>query len=494
VIKGATRTGVTPVDDVDVVVVGSGAAGLAAAVTAAELGATVLVAEAEDVIGGSSRLSSGILMGAGTRFQRAANIDDSPKDLLREYLALNQWQVDAGLAGRLAIDSGPAIEWIADLGVRFHDTLSYAGEESRPRSHLPVDLGADVIEKLRQAAVARGVEIALRRRVDRLLVDGPAVVGVAVGEDELRSGSVVLASGGFGANPEKLRRWFPAPTEAGKWMWYIGAPGARGDALDLAEQVGAQVTGDGRGLCFLTPNFVHEYESTLPGWLLMVDSSGRRFCDETVAYGVLDRLVRARGGRTFVIFDEASRLAAPEGAPAAYRQSNPSFPGRRSPNWNDRMIGEMAGKGAVKTASTVSDLASLLGLPVDVTVESVRRYNELAAAGEDRDQLKLPQFLRPVATPPLYGAEMRAATVALTSVGLRIDVDAHVLSETGEVIPNLYAAGECTGGVLGDVYIGSGNSYSNCLVFGRAAGLSAAGCALVGRGVGAVAAKVPKVP
>jgi len=467
--------------DVDVIVVGSGAAGLAAAVTAAEAGANVLMAESEDVVGGSSRVSSGMLMGAGTRLQRANGIEDSPDDLYREYLQLNQWQVDPGLVRRLAVDSGPVIEWLEELGVVFHATLSFGGEESRPRTHLPVDLGAGIIEVLHREARSLGVEVALRRRVDRLLTQGPAVVGVAVGEDELRAHAVVIASGGFGASVEKLRMFFPRATETGDWMWYMGAEGARGDALDLAAQVGAQLAGHGRGLCFLTPNFVREYEATLPGWILLVNKKGQRFCDETSAYGVLDRLVDVNGGRAYVIFDEAARRAAPAGEPAQYRQSNPSMPGRRSPNWNDEMIAAMAEKGVLVSASSIASLAGRLHLPVEVLAGTVHRYNTLVAQGEDRDYLKDARFLRPVAEPPLYGAEVRPATVALTSAGLRIDSDGRVLTTGGDVIPGLFAAGECTGGVLGDIYIGSGNSFSNCLVFGRAAGRGAAAVARAGR-------------
>jgi fumarate reductase flavoprotein subunit len=156
------------------------------------------------------------------------------------------------------------------------------------------------------------------------------------------------------------------------------------------------------------------------------------------------------------------------------------MPGRRSPNWNDEVVAEMADKGGLVRAGTIAEVAAGLGLPVDVVEGTVRRYNGLVADGEDRDFLKESRFLRPVTTPPFYGAELRPATIALTSVGLRIDVDARVLSERGDVIPNLFAAGECTGGVLGDVYLGSGNSYSNCLVFGRTAGGSAARAAREG--------------
>ena len=94
--------------------------------------------------------------------------------------------------------------------------------------------------------------------------------------------------------------------------------------------------------------------------------------------------------------------------------------------------------------------------------------------GRDREFEKDAKFLEEVATPPFYGVELRLGVLCLTSKGLRIDADARVLDRSGTPIPGLFSAGECTGGVLGDVYVGSGNSYANCLVFGRMAGRTAA--------------------
>jgi fumarate reductase flavoprotein subunit len=107
----------------------------------------------------------------------------------------------------------------------------------------------------------------------------------------------------------------------------------------------------------------------------------------------------------------------------------------------------------------------------------VQRYNAAAAAGEDTDYLKDPKFLEPIATGPFYAAQIRPATVCFTACGLRIDRDARVLSRRGDAIVGLYAAGESTGGVVGPRYVGSGNSYANCVTYGRIAGESAAALA-----------------
>jgi succinate dehydrogenase/fumarate reductase flavoprotein subunit len=298
-----------PERDVDVLVVGSGAAGLAAALSAREGGAhSVVVAESEGLAGGSSRLSGGLMMGAGTRYQRALGIDDDAESLFHDYMQLNQWKVESAVVRRLAELAGPTVEWLGDLGVQFYDQLVFGGDERVPRVHCPIGRGQAVVDVLLRHCRRAGVEIALGRRVGRLLTEDGAVVGAGVGEDTLTAGAVVVATGGFGNSPEKLARYFPSAADTG-WAWYIGAEG---------------------------------------------------------------------------------------------------------------------------------------------------------------------KFLQPITSPPFYGAEIGPATVCFTACGLRIDRDAQVIGESGRPVPGLFAAGESAGGVVGPRYVGSGNSYANCVTFGRVAGAAAA--------------------
>jgi fumarate reductase flavoprotein subunit len=460
--------------DFDVVVVGSGAAGLAAALSACENGArSVLVAEAEGVVGGSSRLSGGLMMGAGTRYQRALGIEDDADSLFHDYLQLNQWQVDSAVVRRLAELSGPSVEWLGDLGVEFYPDLVFGGDERLPRVHCPIGRGQAVVDVLARRCRERGVEFALGQRVDRLLTEDGAVVGVGVGEDTVRAGAVIIAAGGFGNDPAKLAEFFPSAADTG-WAWYIGAAGSRGDHLDLGAQVDAQVAGYDRGLRLLHADFAKIYEAYLPGWLVLVNREGRRFCDETAPYGIMDGLIRTQGDVAYAVFDQAILDAATAAGVARYKQKVPGSTKKQSPHWNADVIATMVEDGKVVRADTVADLASALDLPVDQFTVAVDRYNAAAAAGEDSDYLKDPKFLEPIATGPFYGAQIRPATVCFTACGLRIDRTARVLSRRGDPIPGLYAAGESTGGVVGPRYVGSGNSYANCVTFGRIAGASAA--------------------
>src|SRR3984957_14085972 len=189
--------------DYDVVVVGAGAAGLCAAVSAAEAGASVLVAEASDAAGGASQFSAGLIMAAGTRVQRERGIEDSPEALLFEYLAFNRWSVETGVARRLAEEAGPTVEWLADHGAGVSD-IYFSGDDRVARGHVMDGGGAAMVACLLAAAKADPrIDLAFGRRVDRLLTGsggsggsgGPSgsVVGVAVGEDQVTAGAVVLA-------------------------------------------------------------------------------------------------------------------------------------------------------------------------------------------------------------------------------------------------------------------------------------------------------------
>lgn len=458
----------------DVLVIGSGAAGLCAAIEAHDAGARVLVLESQDAPGGSSRISGGMMLAAGTPLQARHGIDDDAEAFYRDYLLHTQWKVVASSARRIAEESAAAIGWLEGQGVAFYDFLSDAGYDGVPRTHSAVGRGAGVIEPLLERIAERGIEIRCGHRVDRLLRDDGRVVGAEVHGEELRAPAVVLATGGFGANAELVRELIPATRKAGDWLWYIGADGAQGDVFGLLEPLGVPIVGHGRGVVMTTPGFTTEaFEGYLPGWMVLVNRDGLRFCDESLPYGLMDGLVREQGDEAWVIFDEAAKNAALPGAPAAYRLQIPSLPGRPSPNWDRDVIDAQVAAGRVARADTLELLAAAVGLPADRLAGTIRRYNEGAHEGSDPDHGKRGDFLRPVESGPFYAAQLRLATVCLTSVGPAIDRDARVVGSAG-VVPGLLAAGECTGGTLGDRYVGTGNSWINCVVFGRIAGRTAA--------------------
>jgi succinate dehydrogenase/fumarate reductase flavoprotein subunit len=469
--------------ELDVVVIGSGGAGLIAALTAHDNGARVVVVEAESVVGGASRLSAGMLMGAGTEVQRAAGLNDDPEGLYQEYMLANQYLIKPGIVHRMAFESGPGIDWLAELGVRFFPDVMQGGGERVARSHVPeaVDQvgGQHIVDVLHQQARQRGIEIALGNRVDRLLERDGVVVGVGIGEDEYEAAAVVLATGGFGANKELIAKHLPSMTKYLDLLFYIGPDSSRGEGIGLASEVGGNFVGEDVFQPLLTPAIdTREFDAYLPGWVMLLGPAGRRFCDETAPYGQTYGLVKAAGDVVYGIFD--AQTMADNGSPEL-PTFKPEFPpGSPMPAhiYSKDGLERLLASGGLLRADTLEELAERLGLPVDAVVGSVARYNDFAAAGHDRDYRKPARFLRGVHAPPFYGMPIRPSTMGFTSFGVEIDDEGRVMDPCARPIEGLFAAGECTGGVLGTRYLGSGNMWASCIVFGRLAGRAAAAHAL----------------
>ncbi len=464
--------------DFDVVIIGSGFAGHCAALEAAAAGVRVLMVESEGAVGGSSKLSTGMMMAAGTRFQKERGIDDEPDRLFRHYVTANQWLVQPSLARRLCYDAPETLEWLSDLGVEVIDVIK-SGEEDRARGHVTHG-GAAIIETLSgQLNQFGNVDIALGTRVDRLVQKDGAVAGIGVGADEISAGAVIVATGGMSANHDMLDRWMPGVLDqANGPLYHQSTPWARGDAIVLAEQVGAQIL-SGLGSRAPAWPFGGGY---LPGYMMVVNRLGRRFYNESESYSASEVAFLSQPGTLgFMVFDDASKRAMvrPSDVEPYMRILLPETDYLQQA-WTSAAVDDHVALGHVFRADTIEALAQQMGLPEANLAGSVKRYNQLVDAGEDSDYLKPAEVLRPITTAPFYGVQMKLNMLALTAIGMRTDHEACVIHENSLPIPGLYAAGECVGGVLGSIYVGSGNSVANCTVFGRVAGRNAARFAMGG--------------
>lgn len=452
--------------DYDVIVVGAGGAGLAAVSEAAAAGARVLLIEAGPKTGGSTSLSGGVFYAAGTSLQREAGVEgDTPDAMFHYYMTLNQYKLEARLVRRLCDGATPAFEWLRMLGVEFRAEDLYAsGVDKVRRGHRAAGGGAAITDALEGSFSGRSTDIAVETRVEQLLVEDGRVRGVIVDGAPITAAATVIATGGFGANPQMLADLYPDAAIHGDLHWYIGAATCRGDGLQMGQAAGAQLSHPGnRGLLLLTPGFAKDLESYLPGWLMMVNRFGRRFIDETIEYSVLAGVLREQPGRDcLAIFDEAAR------------QSSKTSAYRAAPNWTADRLAEHAANGLLEKADSVEALAARIGVPPAALGATVESYNEDVAAGVDRGFFKPPAMLRPITTPPFYAARIRAAIICWTGTGLRIDTEARVLGPDERPIPGLYAAGETTGGMFGECYAAGGASIGNAVVFGRIAGTNAA--------------------
>jgi fumarate reductase flavoprotein subunit len=457
--------------DYDVIVVGSGVAGHCAALAALERGARVLMSEAAPRVGGSSRLSSGVIMGAATRFQRQRGIEDDPESLYQHYMNLNQWMVQPSVARRLCYEAGATIEWLADQGVEIVDLLT-SGMESAPRGH--VTRGGDAIIEALAARLSKfpALDTVVGSRVDRLLTREGAVTGVGSGEQTVTAASVVIASGGLGANLEMLSHWNPESFwGAGGPIKYYGDRYSRGDAVRLGLQVDAQIV-RGEGIRNIACVFLTSY---LPSFALIVNQLGRRFHDETISYAIATALLeRQPGGVAYLLFDDAVKRSLVN-AREIQKYIKIVLVGNEGISyWRDDAIDDLVVRGEVVKADSLAALAQRIGVPPANLAGTVQRYNRLVSSGADSDYFKDFTGVGPISTPPFYSAKLTQPGYGLTGTGLRIDENAGVIHESSEAIPGLFAAGEATGNVLGSIYFGSGNSLANCAVFGRIAGYRSA--------------------
>ena len=458
--------------DFDVIVVGTGIAGHCAALEALMAGARVLMLDSEPVIGGSSRLSTGMIMGAGTRFQRERGVEDDPELLYHYYITANQWSIMPAVARRLCYEAGPTVEWLNDRGVKILDVL-WSGEEDRPRGHVTEGGGAIVEALAGQVGDFDQVDIALKSRVARLVTRDGAVTGVVVNGDEVTAGAVVIATGGFAANHELVNRYYPDYIgHAGGVLNHQGTPWALGDALEFATQVKAQIA-SGRGTRAPMWGFGGGY---LPTFVIAVNQLGRRFYTETASYSASEPVIcNQPSTAAYFLFDHGARKSL-QTTDDVRRYTKMILPETEPllSTWTDGQIDDHIARGDMVKADTLDQLALLIGVPPENLKGTVERYNEHVAQGHDADYLKELKGVQPIARPPFYAAPMKMNLLALTAVGPRVDCEARVLHETSRAIPGLYAAGECVGGVLGSVYVGSGNSVGNCSTYGRIAGQNAA--------------------
>lgn len=415
--------------DVDVVVVGAGAAGLSAANTALEAGAKVLIMEKVGVTGGSTTRSGGKVLGAGTPWQKAQNFTDTP-DMMYDYLMSFDRDdiMDEDLVRIFCDNSAENIQWLADRGVQFQDVEpihssltpwrvhNVAGGGGQTSGH-----GGQICVPLTQAYEKAGGQIIYNCRANELLTDASgAVVGVkgeksSGGTVTVHAKAVILATGGYAHNEEMLAKYKDfLPTNA-----YSGVPmGNVGDGLVMAQAVGAK-------------NF------DAPG-LQMVYVSYDCYCGINEESGLI---VDAAGSRVVNEWSYQSHVAqalADAKSPVGYyiTAAKAGVCVEPYPTLANGVKIE-----TVPQAATLEELAGKIGMDPGALKATVARYNELCAKGTDDDFGKPADYMIPVEGDTFYAFPMTPGA-SVTFGGLQIDTGAHVLNANDQPIPGLFAAGE----------------------------------------------------
>lgn len=449
-------------DRVGVLVLGSGLAGCAALLAAAEAGQYAVMLEKTGEIGGSTVRSAGLSAFAGTEEQAAQGIADSVELLRKDLLETGKHRNDEALVDLYCDHQLDTYQWLKGHGVRYGEIHAASGQ-SVPRSH-PTDTTTMLVHLLK-AAGRLGARLLMETPAQRLVREGDRVVGVDVatadGTHRIHADAVVLGTGGFAQSPELLTRFAPQMEHALR----AGGPGCEGDGLLMAWQLGAGVV----DTPYIKGTYGH-YDRPHPdedgtGILavykgaIAVNRAGHRFVDESLNYKEIgDAALRQPGVTTWQVFD-AGVMA----------QSNDEVP-----------IYEFAGReraGMLLRADTVEELEAQIGLPEGSLVATVEDYNRRIAAGEPdpfgrRHLSGGVGAPAPLEQPPFY-AHPSGTVVLATYCGLTVDTRLRVLDVFGEPIQRLYAAGEVIGGFHGAGYM-TGTSIGKAGIFGRLAGTHAA--------------------
>ena len=437
--------------EVETLIIGAGACGLIAALSAKEAGQEVLVVEADAVPAGSTALSAGLIPAAGTALQHAAGIVDSPAQFAADIQAKAHAQNDQALVDLLANNAGPVIDWLVQAhGLAFSvvEDFSYPGHSSHRMHGLPTRAGAELIDALRSAAERAGVDIICERRAETLYFAQGRVHGIAVrrpdgGVETIGCGRLILACNGFGGNRTLVSKHMPEIEEG---LWF-GHDGNRGEAVLWADQIGAATAHlgayQGHG------NVAHPH-GILITWATMteggvqVNREGMRFWNEAQGYSEAARTVLSQsGGEAFAIFD--GRIAAIA---------------RQFEDFN-----RAEAQGAIKSADTVEHLAVALGVPAEALRKTI---DDIPLGGTDSFGR---HFGAVGLTAPYCGVRVTGALFH-TQGGLCVDHMARVLTCEGGAIPNLFAGGGAACGVSGSGDSGylSGNGLLAAAVLGRIAG------------------------
>ncbi len=452
-------------DAYDVVVVGTGGAGFAAAISAANLGKSVLLMEKLGIFGGSTALSGGEMAVPGNWIQLNNGIEDSPEQLAEDMLAGGDNLGDPELVSVIANGVYDAAQWLTfEGGVAWeHNQLFFGGHSVErsiiPKGHKGNAMTTRLTERARNIA---NLALADNLKAVELVMDGGAVAGVKAESTitgdvyEFSCGAVVLATGGFGSNVAMRAE---ANSDFGDRFNSTDSVGAQGDGLVMARSVGAALIDmdliQTYPICDVdTGALLYLDDMRLDQRTVMFNKEGRRFVEELDRRDVLSNAILSQTGAiAYEIWDQA---AADETGVVDIHADE---------------FENLSARGLCIKADTIEECCEPFGIDAEALKATIEMWNGYADAGTDPD-FNYRGELQRVEVAPFYIMAYKPA-VHYTMGGLHINAEAQVLDEAGVPIPGLYAAGEVAGHKMGANRLGS-TSMSDIYTFGRIAGNNAA--------------------
>ena len=449
----------------DVVVIGAGGAGFSAAITARNAGANVVLLEKMPAVGGNSLISGAEMNAAKNWVQPKLGInDDSPELHAQDTFKGGDGKGDMKVINVMTHEALDAAKWCRDyLGVRFEDdNLFFFGGHSRKRALIPVGhTGTEFIAKFQAKADELGIPVITNMKAEELIKNKDGrVVGVKATMDGSEytfnaKGGVVLATGGFGANPEMVKKYNPKIDERFKTT---DAPGSTGEALYMAERAGAELVNMGYiqtyPICDPLSGAIELIADARFDGAIMLNQEGKRFVEELQRRDVLSEAILNQTGRyCWVLWND--KIGSISNTVKAHANEYEAF----------------TKQGVMTTCDDLKCIADFTKIPFDQLQKTVKRVSDMAGKGNDKD-FNHRSGLVDMQQGKYYVIKAVPSTHH-TMGGVRINEKAEALTAEGKVIPGLWAAGEVTGVTHGTNRLG-GNAYTDIIVFGRIAGEAAA--------------------
>ena len=442
-------------------VIGAGAGGLIAALRAKAAGADVIVLERDSIPRGSTALSAGLIPAAGTRFQKAEGIVDSPAIFTGDIIRKAEGEPEVARVSAVVAAVAPALEWLADHhGLPFSviTNFTYPGHSANRMHGLPTRSGIELMDRLRAAAENAGIDIITEAQVTTLLTgEGGRISGVEVTRpdgtrDRIGCRTLILACNGYGGNRTLVARHIPELAGA----LYFGHPGNQGEAILWGVALGAKMADlsghQGHGSVAEPHGILITWATIMEGGF-QVNRAGLRFADESHGYSEhAATLLKQPDGIGWSIFD--ARIAGIARQFEDFRNAET--------------------QGAVITAQTPEALAARLGVPADVLSETFRTVEQFKARGESDAFGRKWAGIAPLEAP--FCAVKVTGALFHTQGGLVVNDEARVLRQDGSPLPNLFAVGGAAQGVSGSRASGylSGNGLLTAFGYGYLAGEAAA--------------------
>ncbi|MDO4890157.1 MAG: FAD-dependent oxidoreductase [Coriobacteriaceae bacterium] len=477
----------------DVVVIGSGGSGKSAAYTiASESDLSVAIFEKQPEFGGTSRFAEG--QGAAESIEqkeRKVPFDltgeglpegahfPTREEMIQAYLDTSHYRASSEVVNAFVDNSGETIEILRNLGVEYEYVSCYAvGQDNELYCfHQPKGGGEAVQAILQKACEKANVDMFASTPAKELIVEDGKIVGVKVEDsdgNELNVGAqaVILATGGFAQNPEKLSKYTYMPWLGNTFQPPVPGLQSTGDGLDLALSVGADVSAtvpvqSGAS----TPGKMFGAGTTNAGLqpALWVNSKGKRYVNEEVALALMNMgtvYCQLRDGISWTVFDE-DYLVYLETVGSALAMGE--FLQVNKPIRNARLeIEENFAEGDpnVAKADTVAELAAQMGVSADALQQTVDAYNAAADSGVDPQFHKPAKYFHAIRKAPLYALKMKPVVVCSCG-GITVNRDMQVLGYDEEPVctGNLFAVGNDASGLYGDAYTidipGSTNGFAH---------------------------------